>query len=70
MEVESGVTIKVLVLTPKSLSGSDNVCFFYGQGAMGIALTPWSLKMAYNYMTVALNVVMVIPEYRKAPEHK
>jgi len=37
---------------------------------MGVALTPWSMKMAFNYMTVALNVVMVIPEYRRAPEHK
>lgn len=70
VEVESGVKIKVLVIKPKSLSGSSNPCMFYGLSNMGVTgLYPF-MKTALQSMAVEMNLVLAIPDYRKAPENK
>jgi len=70
VEVESGVKINVLVLKPKSMSGSNNPCMVYGVGNMGICGPPTFMKAVFSDMAVQMNLVLVIPDYRKAPEHK
>jgi len=70
VEVESGEKIKVLILKPKSMSGSNNSCMVYGVGNMGVCGPPAFTKAVFSDMAVKMNLVLVIPDYRKAPEHK
>lgn len=70
VEVESGVEREVLIWKPKALSGSNNACLFYAHGGGCVMFHPADLRAQMIFMALQLNVVVVAPDYRLAPEYK
>ena len=69
-EAEPGVEREVWIWKPKAMSDSNNACLFWAHGGGCVMFHPKDFRESMIYMAIHMNVVVVSPDYRLAPEHK
>lgn len=55
---------------PKTMKGEDNSGLIFCHGGGGVMCNPLTWRRFFQDLSIKLNVVLVVPAYRLAPEHK
>ena len=69
-EAEPGVEREVWIWKLKAMSDSNNACLFLVHRGGCVIFHPKDFRKSMIYMARRMNVGVVSPDYRLAPEHK